>query len=562
MSSKKEIDVLIVRAPEHNYEYLQWNEDINAAYLLSIFRTAGVSVDVHDFALRSLNSKVNCNDLILQYLPKIVLWVMDKHPTNNPFHVSEIIREYSAKLTGIRPHLTIYGNTQVGPTRFLNELPIDSIILGEEYDALSLVQTILASEPLSKATGVAYRSPDGLITKQASPRPDLDTLPWPTRYFFEQKEVSGKAEDYVGAVLASRGCYAKCTFCYLRTKENTHGEYSWQGRQPSDVVDEIEYLHRQHGVKEIAFVDTQFFGPGKRGQEQAIELGNELISRRLEDISFSIYARANDIEEESIKILKKAGLYAVFIGIESFSQSVLDRYNKGVTVQQNMKAIELLFKYGVRLRMGFITFDHETTFEEIEESTLELRRLCNIRGDLITQPVFFNASLTPLDNTPAGIAFKDNTKIPEIKTLAQAAPNLYSYRSKLSRGSKYAINKDIRVEILAEGVRMLAAEITQRSTFLEAKLANIMKCDGIQRNYNCSDIPPQSAMNWFDSLTSFAVGCISDMIQDIKTSNNICIEDKLNDMSFWIVSKCMDYDTEHFDYSILENSSPRYISVD
>ena len=63
------------------------------------------------------------------------------------------------------------------------------------------------------------------------------------------------------------------------------------------------------------------------------------ISKRNMNISFDIDCRVNDVNEELFLKLKKAGLRGVFLGIESFSQRVLDTLNKNITVQENIDAI-------------------------------------------------------------------------------------------------------------------------------------------------------------------------------------------------------------------------------
>ncbi|WP_424970628.1 B12-binding domain-containing radical SAM protein [Dinoroseobacter sp. S76] len=545
-------DVVIVRAPEHNYEYLQWHEDVNAAYLLSVFLKAGYDAEVYDYALRSSPLEFNPEEL-LKKRASLIIWVVDKHPTNNPFHVSEMIRKFSAIASSEKPHLSIYGNTQVGPERFLRELPIDSVILGEEHDALSLVRCIIEGNDLPSTTGTMFKASDGkLHATPVAPRPNLDDLPWPARYYFHDSRLSQNPKDYVGAIMASRGCYAKCTFCYIRSKEETHGEYSWQGRAPEDVVDEMSFLYFTHGVREFAFVDPQFFGPGKRGHQWALRIADLILQNGLKDIAFSIYARANDIRQDSIMKLKEAGLYAVFIGVESFSQDVLNRYRKGVTVERNVEAIELLMQHNIRLRMGFITFDRNSTFDELEQSAIELERLCALRGDLITQPVFFNNSLTALENTPSS-ALVDVTEGND-QEVRNAAPLLYEYRRKLSRGNGSTTNPDVRVEVLAEATRMLAAELTQRSIQLEAQLSK----DGNETR----PAQTEETMAWFDGLTPFAVSTFTKLIGDVKSRKLVKIGAEVDRLAEWIGTECKTYDSLHLAGRQLEVASSRTISMD
>ena len=73
----------------------------------------------------------------------------------------------------------------------------------------------------------------------------------------------------------------------------------------------------------------------------------EGIKRRNLQIMFSTTARASIINEDIIDVLYDAGCRCINIGLESGDQRMLDTMNKGVTIEQNMKAIEIARKVGI-----------------------------------------------------------------------------------------------------------------------------------------------------------------------------------------------------------------------
>jgi radical SAM superfamily enzyme YgiQ (UPF0313 family) len=332
------INVILVRAQEHDHEYRQWHEDLRLAYLSSYVRQNGYSTKIFDYALQPLLTGAEVDaaiEIIAWSGASVMVFVMEKAPTNSPFFTAELIRRCRAHARLRHLPFVIYGNTSVGADRLLQELPVDFVVLGEEPDFLALLQAVVVGTNPDSVPGIAFRGADGGILRRAPlPLPVLDELPPPHRYFFEfTQSERQRCAGYVAGILASRGCYARCNFCYIQAFAETYGgKYPWRGRTPAKVADEIEELYREHGVREFAFLDPNFFGPGRSGREWGATLAQEIINRDLAGIAFSIYARANDIEYESIRLLKRAGLYAVFIGIESFNQSVLNSYRKCKTI--------------------------------------------------------------------------------------------------------------------------------------------------------------------------------------------------------------------------------------
>jgi len=92
------------------------------------------------------------------------------------------------------------------------------------------------------------------------------------------------------------------------------------------------------------------------------------------NINFSFNCRVNDINRSLIKFLKRAGLVHVFIGTESASQRILDIYNKGTTVKDNINAISQLRDLGINITQGFIMFDPFITLNEIKENVKFLEK--------------------------------------------------------------------------------------------------------------------------------------------------------------------------------------------
>jgi len=554
------IDVILIRPQEHDYEYLEWHEDIFLAYLMSSLKKKGYTCKLFDFALRPLLTEQDYKvaiEQIAQLNAPLIVFGIDKHPTNNPFYACKLIHKCRAYPELSETHFTVYGNTQIGVKRFLEELPINSVVTGEEQDFLVLTQTVGNSSTLDKVPGVMFKTSTGEI-RTNPPLPllkDLDELPLPKRYYFALPPEQRHNFGYVGGLLGSKGCYGRCKFCHMRAREKIYGSYPWRGRSPQKIVDEIELLYYTHNVRDFAFLDYQFFGPGRKGQQWAQAIAQEIIKREINDISFSIYARANDIKRNTISLLKKAGLYAVFIGIESFNQQVLDRYKKGTTVDENLQAIEILLGLDIRLRMGLISFDYFTTLDELRRNIIHLKNICKQKSHLITQPIFFQNILAPLDDTPIGDEYrKIGSSSKQGKYGFEQILNEQQRRS--TRNGQITSFSDVRVAYLSEMTRMLASEILQRSTQLEIGMSQMLVNDSSQIPNNGSKIDATKVLTWFDNLTMFTVSRFEQLYTTMeKTSQpspNI-----FENMAKKINKACQDYDFNHLGCTLNLNRSVR-----
>jgi len=266
-------------------------------------------------------------------------------------------------------HINLYGHFPTFAFKdLLTEYPfIDSITIGEpEGTFLELADAVLnnnGNSALSTIYGLAFNTSDSktddiVRNRPRKPASTLDKLPSPYRNDYELKKKKG-ISTYI---LASRGCYGKCTFCYL---DNFYGDESqWRGRSPENIFSEISDIYEKHGERYFYFADANFFGPGRKGKERAKELAGLIIDNNI-NIKFGIECRVNDVEGTTIDELVKAGLTDVFLGVESGSQRSLTKFRKFTTVEENKSGIYTLRKYGIEPNYGFIMFEPDSTLADV-----------------------------------------------------------------------------------------------------------------------------------------------------------------------------------------------------
>jgi radical SAM superfamily enzyme YgiQ (UPF0313 family) len=71
------------------------------------------------------------------------------------------------------------------------------------------------------------------------------------------------------------------------------------------------------------------------------------------------------VEPELFARLRDAGLYLVYMGLESGSDEGLEVLNKKITVETNARAVQVLKDLGILVEYGFMLFDPSSTFESV-----------------------------------------------------------------------------------------------------------------------------------------------------------------------------------------------------
>jgi len=291
---------------------------------------------------------------------------------------------------GYRGHITLGHHFSTFSHReLLEDFPeIDSVVRGEGEETFNeLINRLESNESFEGVKGLSFRKNGEIIVNPSRPLiEELDKLKWPARDYTDKVYTDRGAVS----VVTSRGCYGNCSFCSIASFYAQNPGNKWRCRSPENVVDEIEYLKKRFGFKQFIFIDDQFIGPGEKGKNHAVGIAENILKRDI-DVRFAIACRANNIEKSLFRLFKKAGLETVFIGVESGFDEGLKRFNKGITVEKNFRALEILDELDIEYKIGFIFFDDESTFDEVKMNVKflnELRTRHKVgEGNLSIEPV-------------------------------------------------------------------------------------------------------------------------------------------------------------------------------
>jgi hypothetical protein len=161
-------------------------------------------------------------------------------------------------------------------------------------------------------------------------------------------------------------------------------------RSPENVTREMELLFHEKECSVFLFQDDDF--PVKAGKDSdwITTFCNELTHKKLNDkIMWKINCRPDEFNEEIIEMMKRNGLFLIFIGIEDGTDIGLSRLNKHMTVAECLKGINILKKFGIDFDYGFMLFQPSSTFVSINENLDFLNLICSDGST----PLMFNKLL-------------------------------------------------------------------------------------------------------------------------------------------------------------------------
>ncbi len=245
---------------------------------------------------------------------------------------------------------------------------VDVVAFGEaERTIVDMVDAVAAGRSCTGVAGTVWRDGDRIVSGGPPVLPDLATLPWPARDTLVQHRAAGIPTP-VASSYTSRGCHAKCTFCYAPRQPGAPTN-PWRQRDVGDVVDELEHLVRDFGTRFVWFNDDNFGGAFAEGAEHAVAVAEELIRREV-PIEFHCEFRVDSglVDREVLAVLRRAGMASALLGIETGSPSMMRRLKKGTTVAYNLSAARLVQDAGIDLDPGWILIEPGTTVDELWEN--------------------------------------------------------------------------------------------------------------------------------------------------------------------------------------------------
>lgn len=215
---------------------------------------------------------------------------------------------------------------------------------GEET-MLELMGRLRAGRDYRDLKGLAFHH-DGKVRKTA-PRPfieDLDTIPFPDWELLDYLERYDTPMHIIGGprmpLFGSRGCPYNCTFC----TSPLFWKRRLRWRRPELVALEMKTIKDRYGFKSIHFWDDNMMM--RAGWLE--KLCREMLRLEL-DMAWVGLTKASHLVKNRhlLPLMKQAGCIGIEIGLESFSDEVAERVDKGEDTHTMFKATEHMEEAGL-----------------------------------------------------------------------------------------------------------------------------------------------------------------------------------------------------------------------
>src|SRR5258708_667497 len=188
------------------------------------------------------------------------------------------------------------------------------------------------------------------------PAPSRGSLPALSRY---AKLIDARGSHVAGHVEASRGCLHHCRHCPIPP--------AYAGRffvLPESVVLEDIALQVEQGASHLTFGDPDFLnGPG-----HSLRIVRKMHEAH-PDLTFDFTAKVEHLlrHRDLLPELADLGLSFVVSAVESLSDAVLARLDKGHGRDDVERVFDLFEPLGVALRPSFVSFTPWTTLEDYRD---------------------------------------------------------------------------------------------------------------------------------------------------------------------------------------------------
>ena len=320
-------------------------------------RQHGYPVELIDLHVENMYPK-DATGRVADYDPGIVALTSKTLGWPAVIEIAQMVREACPKALIVvgGPHTTIYAEESLTWECF------DVAVVGDgEETMLELCEHVeQGGGGLDEITGIVYRDSAGEIHKNAARvnSKDIDKYPMTAWDLMPVKDYHCLTLlQPFATMVTTRGCPWHCGYCSQVYSEKL------RFRGIEHVVDEMEYLEKNFGVREIVFFDETFTIGRRRMRNFAAE-----IQRRGLKVKFNIRARVDTIDREVLRELKKAGLRSIHMGVEAGTDRVLKIMNKQISREQTERAFRICREEGVDTRGYFMIGYYDTTHEDVEDT--------------------------------------------------------------------------------------------------------------------------------------------------------------------------------------------------
>jgi len=247
----------------------------------------------------------------------------------------------------------------VMPDEVLSFDCVDYVVTDEGEETM---KELVGEKKISEICGLSYKLNGKIVHNPSRPLiKDLDSIPLPAYHLLPMKKYSPAVGSYkrlpAMSIFATRGCPGRCTFCHRAFRGIV------RPRSARNIIDEIKYLKKNYGIREIAFYDDTFTLFKKIVDEFC-----DIILAENVDLTWSCFTRVDYIDEGILAKMKKAGCHLILFGVETADEEIMKNINKGISLVQVKEVIGMARKAGIETRASFMLGNPGETEETMKKT--------------------------------------------------------------------------------------------------------------------------------------------------------------------------------------------------
>jgi radical SAM superfamily enzyme YgiQ (UPF0313 family) len=304
--------------------------------------------------------------LLREISPNIVVFSTSTCTIYSDLNVAKIAKEIDPAI------ITVALGTHVmalPEETFQESQYLDIIVYSNEWEqaVLNIVKNI---SNLECAKGIFFRSPGGRIIKTGPQAQiiDLDSLGFPAHDKLEKKLYNDLTAKRLPKtmVMGQKACINNCSFC---CQPAFFGAPVLRKRSIGNFLDELRWV-KKLGFQEVMFNDATLTAD----MNWATSLMEGMIKNRI-DLTWNCSTRADCVNPEIIKLMKRAGCHTIALGMESVDPTVLKNIRKNIDPEKIRQAVSLIRKSGLNTIIYCVVGFPGETKESIKRTISFLKKV-------------------------------------------------------------------------------------------------------------------------------------------------------------------------------------------
>ncbi len=319
-----------------NREFLLETPTEGVSHIATIAKLAGWDVKIRDLRMGE-DFEDACRDAAERGGIMAMPTFIDSYPMN--VQIIRRVRELNPRIT------TLIGGALVSslPEPLIKSLKPDYTILGEgEVTLLELLDYIEAGGTSEGATTIhglgLLINGEPYLTPRRKQLMDLDLLPIPDLFLFPSVQQNPEIPEL--GLTTSRGCYGRCSFCFLNMQELSY-------KSPERFEREVADLVAKHAIRYFYINDLTFTS----NLERTYRICDVLKKHQ---ITWTCSTRVERIQPELLRYMHDCGCRDIWYGVESLDQTVLDLADKMTKVEEIEYAVAETVKAGIKVAANLI----------------------------------------------------------------------------------------------------------------------------------------------------------------------------------------------------------------